>query len=87
VRWDQKDVCTARRHVIARLILRHLEEEVRRRGFLATVFETGRDNAGAIALYESEGYAPIPEFLGSAGLPVGRFVISSVADFLSCLVH
>ena len=62
----------ARRRGIAREILRHLETEVRRRGFQATVLETGRDNAGAIALYEAEGYARIPEFPGCVGLAVSR---------------
>ena len=62
----------ARRRGIAREILRHLEAEVRRRGFLAAVLETGRDNAAAIALYEAEGYGRIPEFPGCAGLAVSR---------------
>jgi len=61
-----------RRRGWARQILRHLEEEVRRRGFRSTVLETGCDNAGAIALYESEGYSQIPEFPGSLGIPVSR---------------
>jgi putative acetyltransferase len=61
-----------RRRGGARQILRHLEEEVRRRGFRSTVLETGCDNAGAIALYESEGYSHIPEFPGCQGIPVSR---------------
>jgi len=61
-----------RRHGGARQILRHLEDEVRRRGFRSTVLETGCDNAGAIALYESEGYSQIPEFPGCLGIPVSR---------------
>lgn len=61
-----------RRRGRARQILRHLEEEVRRRGFRSTVLETGCDNAGAIALYESAGYLQIPEFPGCLGIPVSR---------------
>ena len=61
-----------RRRGAARQILRHLEQEVHRRGFRWTVLETGCDNAGAIALYESEGYLQIPEFPGCLGIPVSR---------------
>lgn len=61
-----------RRRGGARQILRHLEEEMHRRGFRSTVLETGCDNAGAIALYESEGYLRIPEFPGCLGIPVSR---------------
>jgi ribosomal protein S18 acetylase RimI-like enzyme len=61
-----------RRRGGARQILRHLEQVVRRRGFRSTVLETGSDNAGAIALYESEGYLQIPEFPGFLGIPVSR---------------
>ena len=64
-----------RRRGGARQILRHLEEEVHRRGFRSTVLETGCDNAGAIALYESEGYLQIPEFPGCLGIPVSRCYI------------
>jgi len=61
-----------RRRGIGRKILHHLEAEVRRRGFSTMVLETGRDNAEARALYESEGYAPIPAFLGYVGIPISR---------------
>jgi GNAT superfamily N-acetyltransferase len=64
-----------RRRGGARQILRHLQEEVHRRGFRSTVLETGCDNAGAIALYESEGYLQIPEFPGCLGIPVSRCYI------------
>lgn len=64
-----------RRRGGARQILRHLEEEVRRRGFRSTVLETGCNNTGAIALYESEGYSQIPEFPGCVGNPVSRCYI------------
>jgi putative acetyltransferase len=63
---------SARRRGIARQILRHLEAEVRRRGFYTIVLETGCNNAEAIALYEAEGYFPIPAFLGYAGIPISR---------------
>lgn len=62
----------ARRRGIARQILRHLEAEVRRRGFRTIVLETGCNNAAAIALYEAEGYFPIPKFLGYVGIPISR---------------
>lgn len=63
---------SARRRGIARQILRHLEEEVRRRGFHSIVLETGCDNSEAMALYEAEGYFPIPAFLGYVGSPISR---------------
>ena len=63
---------TARRRGIARKILRHLEAEIRRRGFHSIVLETGCKNAEAIALYEREGYFPIPPFLGYVGSPISR---------------
>ncbi len=63
---------SARRRGIARQILRHLEEEVRRRGFRSIVLETGCDNSEALALYEAEGYFPIPAFLGYVGSPISR---------------
>ena len=56
---------SARRRGIGRQILRHLEAEIRRRGYCNTVLETGCDNAAAIALYESEGYQPIRPFRGT----------------------
>lgn len=63
---------TARRRGIARQILRHLEEEIRRRGFRSIVLETGCDNSEAMALYEAEGYFPIPAYLGYVGSPISR---------------
>ena len=63
---------SARRRGIARQILRHLEVEVRRRGFRTLVLETGCNNAEAISLYEAEGYFPIPAFLGYVGIPISR---------------
>jgi putative acetyltransferase len=63
---------SARRRGVARQILRHLEAEVRRRGFRTMVLETGCDNAEARALYEAEGYFPIPAFLGYVGIPISR---------------
>jgi GNAT superfamily N-acetyltransferase len=68
----------ARRRGVARQVLRHLVEEACRRGFCSTVLETGCNNAGAIALYESEGYSSIPEFPGSARIAVSRCYIKHV---------
>jgi GNAT superfamily N-acetyltransferase len=62
----------ARRRGIARQILRHLEAEIRHRGFRSIVLETGCGNAEAMALYEAEGYFPIPPFLGYVGSPISR---------------
>jgi ribosomal protein S18 acetylase RimI-like enzyme len=61
-----------RRRGWARQILRHLEQEAHRREFSSTVLETGCDNAGAIALYEAEGYLQISEYPGAQGIPVSR---------------
>lgn len=63
---------SARRRGVARQILRHLEDEIRRRGFRSIVLETGLKNSEAMALYESEGYFPIPPFLGYVGSPISR---------------
>jgi putative acetyltransferase len=63
---------SARRGGVARQILRHLEEEIRRRGFRSIVLETGNKNSEAMALYEAEGYFPIPAFLGYVGCPISR---------------
>jgi len=63
---------SARRHGIARQILRHLEAEIGRQGFSTIVLETGCDNAAALALYQAEGYFPIPAFLGYVGIPISR---------------
>ena len=62
----------ARRRGIGRQILRLLEEEIRRRGFRSIVLETGCDNSEALALYEAEGYFPIPAYLGYVGSPISR---------------
>ncbi|MBC8096700.1 MAG: GNAT family N-acetyltransferase [Akkermansiaceae bacterium] len=62
----------ARHRGIARSILRHLEEEIRRRKFRSIVLETGHRQPEAIGLYESEGYFPIPPFLDYVGNPVSR---------------
>ena len=62
----------ARRRGLARQILRHLEDEARRRGFRSLVLETGCDNSEAIALYEAEGCFPIPPFLGYVGSPISH---------------
>ena len=62
----------ARRQGVARDLLRHLEAEARRRGYLSFVLETGCDNLAARALYENEGYSPIPAFPGCLGSPISR---------------
>ncbi len=62
----------SRKRGVARAILRHLEGEVWRRGFGSIVLETGHRHAAAIALYGSEGYFPIPPYLGYVGSPISR---------------
>jgi putative acetyltransferase len=62
----------ARKRGVARAILRHLEDEAWRRGFLSIVLETGHRHTEALSLYESEGYFPIPPFLGYVGSPISR---------------
>jgi len=62
----------ARRKGVAREILRHLEAEARRQGFVSLVLETGCDNLEAMALYESEGYVSIPGFRGCLGSSISR---------------
>jgi GNAT superfamily N-acetyltransferase len=63
---------SARRRGAARMILRHLEEEIRKRKYRSIVLETGRGQPEAIALYESEGYFPIPPYLYYVGNPISR---------------
>jgi len=55
-------VPAARRGGVARMILRHLETEIQRRGFRTIVLETGYRQPEAIALYEAEAYLPIPRY-------------------------
>lgn len=62
----------ARRQGIGRQILRHLEEEVRRRSYSSMVLETGCHNLQARSLYEAEGYLPITAFPGYVGIPISR---------------
>jgi len=56
-----------RGHGFAKLILRHLEGEARRRGFRGLVLETGVGQPEAIGLYQSSGYFPIPNYGSYAG--------------------
>lgn len=55
-------VPSARRQGHARRILAHLEDTARASGIEAMILETGLRQPNAIALYESEGYTPIPPF-------------------------
>jgi putative acetyltransferase len=63
---------TARKKGYARRIMRHLEDEIRRRGFQGIVLETGCNQPEAIALYVSEGYFPIPPFGPYVGNALSR---------------
>ncbi|WP_084699793.1 GNAT family N-acetyltransferase [Streptacidiphilus anmyonensis] len=53
---------TARGRGLARRMLRHLEEDARRAGRRRMILETGDQQPEAVALYRSEGYAPILKF-------------------------
>ncbi|WP_354643645.1 GNAT family N-acetyltransferase [Kitasatospora camelliae] len=55
-------VPTARGRGLARAVLRHLETEALTAGRTRLVLETGTEQPEAIALYTSEGYAPITKF-------------------------
>jgi putative acetyltransferase len=61
-----------RRRGLEREVLRHLEREVRRCGYLTAVVEANERQSGLIALCEQEGYFPIPPFLDYAGVPSSR---------------
>ena len=52
----------ARGRRLAVTLLRHLEDEARRRGGRRTVLETGLRQNAAVRLYEREGYARIPNY-------------------------
>jgi len=65
-------VPAARGRGLARRMLRHLEAEAARAGLRRVVLETGTEQPEAIALYESEGYAPIPGFGYYRGEPNSR---------------
>jgi GNAT superfamily N-acetyltransferase len=52
----------ARGRGFARTVLAHLEGTARAAGAEAMILETGLGQPEAIALYESEGYTPIPRF-------------------------
>lgn len=51
----------ARGHGFSRLILAHLEETARAAGRRRMVLETGTKQPEAISLYETSGYAPVPD--------------------------
>ncbi|MGO4257704.1 GNAT family N-acetyltransferase [Marmoricola sp. RAF53] len=55
----------ARRQGLARLLLHALEDAARERGYAVARMDTGPRHQHAIALYESEGYAPVPNFNGN----------------------
>jgi GNAT superfamily N-acetyltransferase len=52
----------ARGRGLSRALLRHLEEVAATAGRRRFVLETGTEQPEAVALYESEGYAPITKF-------------------------
>jgi putative acetyltransferase len=62
---------------IAKAILLHLEDEMRRRGFETAVLETGVKQPEAIGLYRSMGYIPIPTFGAYVG---GKYSLCFAKD-------
>jgi GNAT superfamily N-acetyltransferase len=50
---------------VARALLHELESVARRRGYAVARLDTGPKQVGARGLYESEGYAEIPDFNGN----------------------
>jgi GNAT superfamily N-acetyltransferase len=52
----------ARRRGISRLLLRGLVDEARALGYAELWLETGTAQPEAMALYESEGFEPIPSY-------------------------
>ena len=52
----------ARGHGIGRAVLGALEAEARRLGLRRLLLETGKRQAGALAMYRRAGFAPVPAF-------------------------
>lgn len=63
-------VPAARRHGLARLLLRALEDKARDMGYRTVRLDTGWRQPHAQQLYESEGYLPVENFNGN---PVATF--------------
>jgi GNAT superfamily N-acetyltransferase len=63
----------ARRRGFARLVLAELERTARSAGISRMVLNTGIHQPEAIALYESSGYAQVPDYGYYAGYPNARF--------------
>ena len=51
-----------RRTGLARRLLAHVEADARAAGATFVVLETGPKQVGAVTLYRSAGYAPVPDF-------------------------
>jgi len=58
-------VPAARRGGLARVLLHALEHAARERGYQVARMDTGPKHQHAIAFYEAEGYAPVPDFNGN----------------------
>ncbi len=58
-------VPTARRGGMARVLLHALEHDARELGYRIARMDTGPKHQHAIAFYEAEGYAPVPDFNGN----------------------
>lgn len=63
---------SAQRRGVGRLILRQLEDEVRRCGFVTIALEATCGRSVTPEEYESAGYMPIPAYLDHVGQPESR---------------
>jgi GNAT superfamily N-acetyltransferase len=63
---------SARGRGLARAMLAHLEQTARDAGAEVMILETGLAQPEAIALYESSGYTPIPDFGFYKDAPLSR---------------
>jgi GNAT superfamily N-acetyltransferase len=68
-----------RRRGHARTLLRALEDRARASGYRRVILETGLAQPEAIALYESEGYAPIDGFGHYKDAPLSRSFAKDIA--------
>lgn len=60
---------SARGRGVGHRILRHLETEIRRHGYMTAVLDLDGGRADLLEKFEAEGYTPIPPFLNHVGNP------------------
>jgi GNAT superfamily N-acetyltransferase len=69
---------SARGRGVARVLMLEMENIARERGISKLVLQTGGLQIGAIRLYESLGYLPIPSFRGYEAVPGGHCFAKSL---------